>query len=305
MTHILKSLLFIPGDSERKRARADGAGADAIILDLEDSVSPANKPTARAQVAAFLADRPPDRRTAELWVRINALDEDAALHDLAAIVAASPDGIMLPKSAGADSVQRLSHYLDALEIHAGLPHGQIAILPVATETPSATLQLSSYATTPLPRLRGLTWGAEDLSAALGAATNVDESAGWAFTYRMARSLTLLAAHAADVQAIETLYVDFRDQDGLRSTCRAARAEGFTGRLAIHPDQVRVINDSFTPSAAEIDHARRVIAAFDADPGAGVVGLEGKMLDIPHLKQARRTLKVGGDVPSPPNPPSFI
>jgi citrate lyase subunit beta/citryl-CoA lyase len=290
---ILRSLLFIPGDSEKKLARADTAGADAIILDLEDSVAPSGKQAARTLVAAFLAERPPAARATELWVRINALDEDAALTDLAAVVAASPDGIILPKSTGARSVQHLSHFLDALEVQAGLARGAIAILPVATETPAAALRLSSYATIPLPRLRGLTWGAEDLSAAIGASTNIDASGGWALTYRIARSLTLLAAHAANVQAIETLYVDFRDAEGLRLSCRAARAEGFSGRLAIHPAQVGVINESFTPAEAEIDHARRVIAAFDAAPGAGVVGLDGRMLDIPHLKQARRTLAAAG------------
>ena len=285
----LRSLLFIPGDSEKKLAKADGAGADAIILDLEDSVAPAAKPLARKLVAAFLAERPASSRQSELWVRINALDDEAALSDLAAIIAASPDGIMLPKAAGAAGVQLLSNFLDALEVQAGLPRGKIGILPVATETASAALQLPVYATATLPRLRGMTWGAEDLSTAIGAATNQDGAGGWALTYRIARSLTLLAAHAAQVQAIETLYVNFRDQEGLRHSCRAARAEGFSGRIAIHPAQIEPINDSFTPSAAELDHARRVIAAFDAAPGAGVVGLDGKMLDIPHLKQARATL----------------
>jgi citrate lyase subunit beta/citryl-CoA lyase len=286
---LLRSLLFIPGDSDKKLAKADGAGADAIILDLEDSVAAAAKPLARERVTAFLAERPPGTRQAELWVRINALDEEAALSDLAATVAASPDGIMLPKADGPGGVQLLSNFLDALEVQAGLPRGRIGILPVATETAAAALQLPAFATARLPRLRGMTWGAEDLSAAIGAATNQDSAGGWAFTYRIARSLTLLAAHAANVQAIETLYVDFRDQAGLRQSCRAARTEGFSGRIAIHPAQIEAINDSFTPSAAEIEYARRVIAAFDAAHGAGVVGLDGKMLDIPHLKQARATL----------------
>jgi citrate lyase subunit beta/citryl-CoA lyase len=285
----LRSLLFIPGDSEKKLGKADGAGADAIVLDLEDSVAPARKQTARALVADFLANRPAGQRTCEIWVRVNALDEVLALSDLAAVVARAPDGIMLPKCAGAAGVQVLSHYLDALEVQAGLARGGISILPVATETAAAALQLPSFSGAALPRLGGLTWGAEDLSAALGATSNQDETGGWAFTYRLARSFTLLAAHAAQVQAIETLYADFRDEDGLRRACRAARAEGFSGRLAIHPAQVAAINESFTPSEAEIDHARRVVAAFDAAEGAGVVGLDGKMLDIPHLKQARTIL----------------
>jgi citrate lyase subunit beta/citryl-CoA lyase len=285
----LRSLLFIPGDSDKKLSKADTAGADAIVLDLEDSVAQDHKPDARAKVAAFLADRPAGQRRSELWVRINALDDSAALSDLAAVVTGAPDGVMLPKCAGAAGVHVLSHYLDALEVQAGLARGGICVLPVATETAAAALQLPSFANASLPRLRGMTWGAEDLSAALGAASNLDESGGWALTYRIARSLTLLAAHAANVQAIDTLYVDFRDQEGLRRSCRAARAEGFSGRIAIHPAQVAAINESFTPSQAELDHARRVIAAFDAVPGAGVVGLDGKMLDIPHLKQAKAIL----------------
>jgi citrate lyase subunit beta/citryl-CoA lyase len=285
----LRSLLFIPADSQKKLGKADTSGADAVVLDLEDSVAPASKPAAREHAAAFLAERPAPRRGPELWVRINALNEEAALQDLAAVVAGAPDGIMLPKSCGAADVLRLSQYLDALEVQAGVARGSIGILPVATETAAAALQLPSYANAALPRLRGLTWGAEDLSAALGATTNQDTSGKLALTYRLARSLVLLAAHAAEVQAIETLYVDFRDQEGLRQSCRAARAEGFSGRLAIHPAQVEAINESFSPSDEEIAHARRVVAAFDASPGAGVVGLDGKMLDIPHLKQARAVL----------------
>jgi citrate lyase subunit beta/citryl-CoA lyase len=282
---MLRSFLFIPGDSPRKLGKADGAGADALILDLEDSVAPANKPLARDLVTAFIAERPRGARVSQLWVRINPLDTDLALSDLAAVVAAAPDGVMLPKAAGAAEVQRLSYYLDALEAQAGVEAGSIGVLPVATETAAAAFGLGSYVGAGLRRLRGLTWGAEDLSAALGASTNLDAQGQWALTYRMARSLTLLAAHGAGVQAIETLYVDYADEAGLRAACQAARAEGFSGRMAIHPAQVAPINESFTPSQAELDHARRIIAAFDAAPGAGVVGLDGKMLDIPHLKQA--------------------
>jgi citrate lyase subunit beta/citryl-CoA lyase len=282
----LRSLLFVPGDSPRKLEKADGAGADALILDLEDSVAPEGKPLARTLVAGFMADRPRARRRSRLWVRINPLNTDHALTDLAAVVSAAPDGVMLPKADGPEDVRRLSFYLDALEVQAGVEPGSIGILPVATETAAAPFRLGDYASAGLARLRGLTWGAEDLSAAVGASTNLDSHGAWALTYRMARSLTLLAAHAAGVQAIETLHVDFTDEAGLRASCRAARAEGFTGRIAIHPAQVIPINESFTPSDGEVDHARRVIAAFDAKPGAGVVGLDGKMLDMPHLKQAR-------------------
>jgi citrate lyase subunit beta/citryl-CoA lyase len=285
----LRSFLFIPGDSEKKLGKADGAGADALILDLEDSVAPDNKAAARSLVAAFLAERPRGTRSSQLWVRVNPLDGDMMLGDLAAIVAGAPDGIMLPKANGPEDVRTVSHYLDALEAQAGLDGTPIRILPVATETAIAPFRLGDYAAAGLTRLAGLTWGAEDLSAAVGASTNVDSSGQWALTYRMVRSLTLLAAYAAGVQAIDTLYVDFRDEAGLREACLAARAEGFSGRVAIHPAQVALINESFMPAPAEIDHARRVIAAFEAGGNAGTVGLDGKMIDIPHLKQARNVL----------------
>lgn len=289
MTPPLRSLLFIPGDSDRKLAKADSTGADALILDLEDAVAPENKPRARALVPQFLAARPPGARPSQLWVRINPLDTEFALADLAAVVRAAPDGIMLPKANGPEDVQRLSYYLDALEAQAELPAGLIRILPVATETACAPFRLGAYATAHLPRLIGLTWGAEDLAAALGASTNLDASGQWSFTYRMVRAQMLLAAHAAGIQAIDTLHIDFRDDAGLRAASRAARAEGFTGRIAIHPAQVAAINESFAPSAEDIAHAERVVAAFAASPGTGTVGLDGKMLDIPHLKQARQVL----------------
>ncbi|MCG5236597.1 HpcH/HpaI aldolase/citrate lyase family protein [Xanthobacter oligotrophicus] len=284
-----RSYLFIPGDSDKKLAKADGAGADALILDLEDAVAPANKAAARGKVAAFLAERPADKRTCALWVRINPLDTSAALADLAAIVAGAPDGIMLPKANGPADVVKLGHYLDALEAGAGLPPGAIGILPVATETAIAPFRLGAYAEAPPPRLSGLTWGAEDLSAAIGASTNLGEDGRWALTFRMVRSMMLLAAHAAGVAAIETLYVDFRDDAGLAASCRAARAEGFSGRIAIHPAQVPVINAAFTPSEEEVAFARRVVQAFADAGGAGTVGMDGKMLDMPHLKQARQVL----------------
>jgi citrate lyase subunit beta / citryl-CoA lyase len=289
----LRSLLFIPADSEKKLAKGDASGADALILDLEDSVAPANKPAARELTAAYLRERPRGERATQLWVRINPLDSGLALADLAAIVAADPNGIMLPKPDSPADLVRLSYYLDALEEQAGIAAGSIGVLPVATETAAAAFRLGDYGTAKLDRLVGITWGAEDLSTAVGATTNLDASGEWAFTYKLARSLTLLAARAAGVQPIDTLYVDFRDEEGLRASCRAARAEGFTGRLAIHPAQVAVINESFLPSAAEIEHARRVVAAFEAAPGVGTVGLDGKMFDIPHLKQARAVLEQAG------------
>lgn len=285
----LRSLLFVPGDSERKLAKSEGVCADALILDLEDSVVLTNKGVARDLVGAFLRSRPRSQRRSELWVRINPLTGDFALADLVAVVPGQPDGIMLPKAEGPNDVHRLSHFLDALESASSTPLGSIGILPVATETARAPFALGAYANERFDRLRGLTWGAEDLSSAVGASTNLDPSGSWSFTYQMVRSLTLLGAHAANVEAIETLYVDLNDEEGLRSSCRAARAEGFTGRIAIHPSQVLAINESFAPSVEEITHARRVLEAFEGSPGAGAVRLDGKMLDSPHLKQARRVL----------------
>lgn len=285
----LRSLLFIPGDSQKKLAKVDSCGADAVILDLEDSVSPESKPLARALVAAFLADRPRGNRNLQLWVRINPPDSGLAGDDLDAIISGAPDGIMLPKANGPDDVRALSEQLDMLESTHNLEAGSIRIIPVATETAIAPFRLGDYATAKLTRLAGLTWGAEDLSAALGASTNLDASGEWAFTYKLVRSLTLMAARAAGVQAIDTLFVDFRDEAGLLAASRAARAEGFTGRLAIHPAQVGPINEGFMPSEAEIAHARRIVDAFAGSPGVGTVGIDGKMIDRPHLKAAEALL----------------
>lgn len=282
----VRSFLFVPGDSERKLARGLASGADALILDLEDAVAPARKPLARGMVAEALAACA-GSCTPGLWVRINPMAE-GGLDDLAAVVRAAPDGIMVPKADGPADAQRLSHCLDVLERRDGVRQ-PIRILPVATETARAPFALGAYAETPLPRLYGLTWGAEDLSTALGASTNQDIAGGWAFTYRMVRSLCLMAARAAEVEPVETLYADFRDIPGLQASCAAAAAEGFTGRIAIHPDQVEAINAAFVPSEAAVAHASRVVAAFEAAPDAGAVGLDGMMLDMPHLRQARRLL----------------
>lgn len=286
----LRSLLFVPGDSEMKLAKIRECGADAVILDLEDSVALANKTLARQLVAEFLAKNPQSPRTPQLWVRINPLDSGLALADLAAVAAFRPDGIMQPKIDGPEDVRRLSHYLDAFEAAHEIAHGAIGVLPVATETAVAPFRLGDFAGAGLTRLVGLTWGAEDLAAAVGAETNSNASGDWAFTYQMARSLCLLAAHAAGVQAIDTLYVDFRNEAGLRAASRTARGEGFSGRIAIHPAQVVAINESFLPGDAEVAYAQRVLAAFAANPEAGTVGLDGKMLDIPHFRQAQQVLR---------------
>jgi citrate lyase subunit beta/citryl-CoA lyase len=292
----IRSMLFIPGDSDKKLGKIDACGADAVILDLEDSVAPPNKARARALVAAFIGERPKAARTVQLWVRINPLDTDLALGDLAAVIAAAPDGIMQPKANGAADVERLSHYLDAFETLAGLPLGSTAIVPLVTETARAPFALGEYATVALPRLAGLSWGAEDLSAALGASTNQAPGGGFAFTYQMVRAQTLLAAHAAGVPAIDTLHADFRDDAGLLASSREARAEGWSGRLAIHPAQVAPINAGFSPSAEDVALARRVVAAFEADPGLGTIGIDGRMFDIPHLIAARRTLAIAAAAP---------
>ncbi len=277
-----RSLLFVPGDSEKKLAKADSVGADALILDLEDAVSNERKPVARGLAREYLSAR---RGTSAIWVRVNPLDSGMILGDLDAVVAARPDGIMLPKPAGPADVRALSDRLDEMEAP-----DTVRIIPVASETPASVFNLGQYAMgAKIERLVGLTWGAEDLSAAVGASTNREANGEWSFTYKLARSLTLLAAHGAGVQAIETLHADFRDAEGLRASSRAARAEGFSGRLAIHPDQVAIINEAFTPSEAEVALARRIVAAFEADPSLGAVAIDGKMIDQPHLKQARSVI----------------
>jgi len=284
-----RSFLFIPGDSEKKLGKADATGADALILDLEDSVAPSRKAAARGMVPAFLRERPAGSRKSALWVRMNALDTGMAIDDLAAVASAAPDGIMIPKAGGPEDVQRIAYMLDALEAVAGVPAGHVRLMPLVTETPAAPFSIGRYVEVKLDRLFALTWGAEDLSSALGASSNLGPDGRWAETYRMVRSQCLLAAHACQVEAIETAYVDYRDPEGLRASCRAARAEGFTGRVAIHPDQVAIINEAFSPSAEEIAFARRVVDLFAANPDEGTIGLDGKMLDIPHLNQARKVL----------------
>lgn len=289
--NVLRSFLFIPGDSEKKLGKVDGCGADAVILDLEDAVAPANKPQARRMVADFLAARPRGGRGTQLWVRVNPFDTGMTEGDVAAIMAGAPDGIMQPKIDGPACVARLSALLDEQEARHGVVAASTRILPVATETPIAPFRLGDFAGAGLRRLAGLTWGAEDLSAAMGASTNLGADGKWAFTYQMVRSLTLMAAHAAGVPGYETLYVDFRDDEGLRASCRAARAEGWSGRIAIHPAQVAGINESFSPGEDEVAFARRIVAAFAAEANAGTVGIDGKMYDIPHLKAARRTIEM--------------
>ncbi|MFN6977550.1 MAG: HpcH/HpaI aldolase/citrate lyase family protein [Gemmobacter sp.] len=281
----IRSFLFVPGDSDRKLAKGAESGADALILDLEDSVAPDRKPAARGLVAEALAQ--PRGAGPELWVRINPLDT-GGMADLVAVVRAGPAGLVIPKPDGPAVLARISAMLDVLELREGVVQA-IRLMPVATETARAPFALGAYADAGLTRLWGLTWGGEDLATALGARTNRGPDGGWAFTYRMVRSATLMAARAAGVAPIDTLHADFRDEAGLIADSRAAAAEGFTGRLAIHPAQCAPINAAFTPSAEDIAHAERVVAAFAAAPGIGVVGIDGRMYDIPHLRQAEAVL----------------
>lgn len=287
----LRSLLFVPGDSERKFAKGAATGADALILDLEDAVAPAKKAEARAHVAALLSARAP--RDWRFFVRINAFDTGMAVDDLAAVVAPGLDGILLPKSNGAADVLRLAHCLDALEAKAGMAPGSVKIAVVSTETAAALFALGSY-TPAHPRLVGLTWGAEDLAAAIGATTNKDAAGAWSFPFQMARANCLFAATAAEVAPIDTLFANFRDGEGLAADCRASRRDGFVGRIAIHPDQVATINACYSPSDEDVAFARAVVAAFAAAPDQGTVGIDGKMYDIPHLKAAQKTLAAVGE-----------
>ncbi len=284
----VRSVLFIPGDSEKKLARADDFAADAIVLDLEDSVAPARKALARQLVREFLDARPGERKS-RLWIRVNPLGHPEMLQDLVATIGGAPDCLMQPKANGPGDVLALSHYLDVLEAREGLPAGAIRIHSIATETPAAMFTLGDYAKARLPRLVSMNWGAEDLSSAIGASGNKGPDGDWDFPYQVVRTQFLFAAHAAGVQAIDTLYADYRDEAGLRRSCDLARRQGFTGRIAIHPAQVDIINESFSPSPEDVAEARRIIAAFAAAPDAGTVGIDGRMYDIPHLNQAKHVL----------------
>jgi citrate lyase subunit beta/citryl-CoA lyase len=281
-----RSWLFVPGDSEKKLAKGPTTGADALIIDLEDSVAKSRRSIGRELTCEYLSSA--DRSISQLYVRINPLDSNDALHDLAGIIAGKPDGLILPKAETVEDSNRLSHYLDALEVANGLELGCTRIFPIATETPGAMLTLDGYRNAN-PRVTALSWGAEDLSAAIGASTNQDEHGNLSAPYILARSLCLMAAHAAAVQAVDTVHTNFRDDDGLRRSSIQARRDGFSGKIAIHPNQVAIINDAFTPSSEEIEHAQVVIDLFAANPDAGTLSLDGKMLDKPHLTQAERVV----------------
>lgn len=283
----LRSMLFVPADSERKLAKSVGSAADVLILDLEDAVAEARKPLARSMAAEFISAQHASIGP-RLFVRINPLDTPLAMADLAGVTVPGLAGILLPKIRGVQDVVRLGYCLDALEVRAGMDGGSVAIVPVATETPQAMLDMQGFRA-PVPRLVGVTWGAEDLSSAIGAVSNRDADGQYAPLYQWAGSLCLAAAAATDSLAIDTLHADFKDMAGLDAACRASRRRGFRGRIAIHPDQVDTINAGYSPTEAELAHARRIVAAFEAQPDAGTLSIDGVMVDKPHLTQALRTL----------------
>ena len=284
----MRSWLFVPGDSQPKLDKAAGLGADVVIVDLEDAVAPPAKPQARLLTNSWLLRHAGS--TFGRWVRINPLDTPLWREDVAAVMPARPDGIMVPKAAGPEQLQALSGELVVQEQRHGVVPGSTRILPLVSETPAAALGIAAYAGAVLPRLAGLTWGAEDLSAAIGAARKRDGEGRWTDTFRFVRSQVLLAAHARGIMAIDTLHAEFRDLDGLGRVALESYADGFTGMLAIHPSQVPVINAAFTPSEVEIAEAQAIVNAFSANPGVGALSLDGRMLDQPHLEQARRLLE---------------
>jgi len=282
----MRSLLFVPGDSDRKQQKGLDSGADALILDLEDSVALDAKPQARRITLFFLQAAQALPRRPRLIVRVNALSTGLTDADLDAVMPGAPDAIMLPKSEGGVDISHLGAKIAVREAEHDLPDGRTRIIPIATETGKGVFGLGSYAGA-THRLQALTWGAEDLSADLGAETNRLTDGSYADPYRLARAMTLFAAAAAQVDAIDTVFTNFRDDAGFRAECLAARRDGFTGKMAIHPAQVAPINEIFSPAPAELAKAEAIIALFAANPGIGVIGLEGEMLDRPHLLRAQR------------------
>ena len=279
-----RSFLFVPADSQKKLDKAGKVGADALILDLEDAVAPPVRPEARQRAADYI------RGKQNIWVRINPIGTEDSEADLDAVLAAAPAGIVLPKPGSGADVVKLSDRLDRLEERHGITGGSTRIMALCTERPEALFTLDTYAGA-TPRLTALSWGAEDLGAAIGARANRDSDGNWLPVYEMARSLCLLAAAAAEVTAIDTVFTDFRDAAGLVSSAANAYRDGFGGMLAIHPAQVEPINAAFTPSAEEIERAQRIVAVFAENPDLGTVGMDGKMIDRPHLVQAERVLRL--------------
>jgi len=292
---IIRSWLFVPGDSERKLAKGRDNGADALILDLEDSVADSRQQAARAMVRDFLAANP-DRSRQQLWVRVNPLDHPFCLDDLAAIMPGAPCGICLPKVNGAGDVDRMADFLSALEAVSGIARGSTRIMSVATETAASLLTFHTYLAGVSERMTAMTWGGEDLAAALGASDNRHPATGdYDDPFLYARTMCLATARALHIQPVGTVVVDFRDAPRLKADCLRDLRSGFIGKMAIHPDQSDIINAAFTPGEAEIAHAREVVGMFERNPGLGTVGLNGKMLDMPHLRQARNLLALAESI----------
>jgi citrate lyase subunit beta / citryl-CoA lyase len=287
----MRSFLFVPGDSERKLAKGPSSGPDGLILDLEDSVATDRKMIARDMVLAYLKSA--NRAGPKLYVRVNALDTGLTLGDLAVVMQGKPDGIVFPKCVGQGNVDLLATYLDALEAREGIEAGATRILTIATESAAAVLALTA-APARHARLIGHSWGGEDLMADLGARAKGPSPGEYDDTFRLARTVNLMASVAAGITAYDTVYPDIKNVAGLRAEATDARRMGYGGKIAIHPDQVAIIHEVFTPTAQEVDWAKRVVDTFESNPGSGVLTLDGKMLDKPHLTLARRLLgRTGG------------
>ncbi|CAH0498625.1 CoA ester lyase [Novosphingobium sp. CECT 9465] len=290
-----RSWLFVPGDSDRKLDKAISTGAHAVIVDLEDAVAPSAKPQARVTAREWLSahrQHVTEGRPIARWARINAIDTGMWRDDLQAVMAGAPDGVMLPKCEGPEQVRQLAAEIYELEQRHRIPNGTTRILPLVSETARAAMTIIAYVHDPLPRLGGLTWGAEDLSAVLGASRKRDAGGAWTDAFRFVRAQCLLAAHAAGVWAIDTLHDDFRDEEGTRRAAQSARADGFTGMLAIHPAQIPIINAAFAPTPDELAEAEAIVALFAANPHAGTLQYAGRMVDQPHLRMARQLLGIG-------------
>lgn len=293
MRTVPRSWLFVPGDSEKKLLKTPETGAHALIVDFEDAVAMSAKPAARLLTRDWLEahKRQITMRKQARWVRINAVETGLWREDLAAVMPGAPEGIMLPKAEGPEQIRQVAAEIYELEQRHGIPNGQTRLLPLVSETPRSALTIPAYMDASMPRLAGLTWGAEDLSAELGATRKRDGHGQWTDAFRFVRAQTLLVARARGVWAIDTLFADFRDIEGTKLAAQAARADGFSGMLAIHPSQVPLINAAFTPSEDELAAARAVVDAFAANPGVGAIQLNGRMLDQPHLRQARALLGI--------------
>jgi citrate lyase subunit beta/citryl-CoA lyase len=281
----MRSMLFVPGDRPERFAKAMAAGADALILDLEDAVAPQRREYARGCIREFLVS---GERHGQCWVRVNPVDSGAALADLAAVMPGRPAGIVLPKTRSVADVQRANHWIEACEVVNGRQPGSTALMPLVTETAASVLRMAEYLDLP-ERVNALTWGAEDLAADLGALGNRDADGDFESPYVLARTLCLYAAAGAGVLPIDTVDTEIRDTAAVARRARESRRQGFVGKLAIHPAQIAAIHAAFTPSNDEVSWAERVLAAFAAQPGAGALSLDGRMLDRPHLRQAERIL----------------